>query len=169
MKGSGIQPGHAPVEDADMQLAAVQVLAVDIGNFVFAPGGRFEVLGDGDNFIVVKIEPGHGVVGFGLRRLFLNGDGATVFVEFHDAIAFRIVDGRGKDHSAIRVGVRADELAEARAVENVVSENQGYLIETNKLLADDKGLREAVGNSLFRVTEITPELGAVAEQPLKIR
>ena len=51
-----------------------------------------------------------------------------------------------------------------RAVEDVVAQDQGRMVVADEVLADDERLGETVGAGLYRIGEVDPELGAVAQK-----
>ena len=61
--GAGVEPGEAPAEALDAELAATEVLAVDVGDLEFAARRGFQVGGDVEHLVVVEIEARHGEVG----------------------------------------------------------------------------------------------------------
>ena len=63
---AGVEPGKAAAHHFDVQLAALEIGAVDVGDLEFAAGRRLDVGGDVDDLLVVEIEPGDGPVRLGL-------------------------------------------------------------------------------------------------------
>ena len=82
---TGVEPGETPTENLYLEFFAFEILVVDVGDFQFAAGRRFEALGDFDDFPVVKIEADDGVVRLGTLWFFLNAEGVAVFVELDEA------------------------------------------------------------------------------------
>lgn len=91
--GAGIEPGIATAHDFDLEFLLLKVDAIDVSNFKFTAGAGFDVPGDVNDARVVEIEAGDGVTGLGLLGLFFDADGALVFVELDDTIAFWIDRG----------------------------------------------------------------------------
>ena len=54
---------------------------------------------------------------------------------------------------------------ESGAVEDVVAEHQGGRVAGEELLAEQEGLRQALGSLLHDVRELHPQFSAVAEEP----
>ena len=76
-----------------------------------------------------------------MRGLFLNGDGLSVRVKFHDAEALRIIHIIAEYRSSLLLGrCRLQALVQTLAVENIVSQNHGYGVRADKISADNKGL-----------------------------
>jgi hypothetical protein len=90
---SGIQPGEATAQHFDEKVAAFHVDPVDVGDLEFAARRGLERCRDIDDIVVVEIQPGHRDIGFWLERLLLDGNSASVTVEFDDAILLRRGDG----------------------------------------------------------------------------
>jgi len=63
--GAGVEPGIAPGKLLHIELAHFHIGAVEIGDLVFAPGGRLDLLGQLHDAVVVEIEPCHGLPGPG--------------------------------------------------------------------------------------------------------
>ncbi len=168
-EGAGVQPGGAAVEHPHLEFALFEVFLVDRGDFVFAPGGGLDAVGEVHHAVVVEVESRHGVVAFGFGRLFLDGQDTLVGSEFHHAVTFGVLDGGREDHSSVGVGVLAYQFAETGTVENVVAEDEGDLVATNKVFTDDKGLGESVRDGLFGVGEVTAQFRSVSEEALKAR
>ena len=53
---AGVEPGVAAAERDDLQLALLQVLAIDIGDLELAARGGLELRSNVDDAIVVEIE-----------------------------------------------------------------------------------------------------------------
>ena len=66
-----------------------------------------------------------------------------------------------------RVGVGAQVLAEAGAVEDVVAEDEGDGLVADEVGADEERLGQALGLRLDGVADLDADLGPVAEQPLE--
>src|SRR5262245_40001161 len=121
--GAGVEPGDAARQLLDVQLSAIEIRAVDVGDLELAARRRLEVRRDVDDLVVVEVQPGHRVRRLGTRRLFLETDRAAVAVELDDSVALGIADlvpehGRALD----ACGGGAQVLGKVRAVEDVVAE-----------------------------------------------
>jgi hypothetical protein len=164
--GAGIEPGNAATEELHLQLAHLEVSAVDVGDFEFAAFAGFEVSADINDLVVVHIEAGNSVVGFGLGRFFFDGKNVLVGIEFHDAVTLGVGNPVAKDGSTAFVvhgGTEGGELA----VEEIIAEDQGDRIVSDKGSANDEGLGDAFGAGLFGVGEIDAKAGAIAKEILK--
>ena len=73
---AGVEPGEPAAEPLDAELAALEIVAVDVGDLQLAPRRGLQVRGDLDDLVVVEIEPGDGEVRPRPRRLLLDRDGA---------------------------------------------------------------------------------------------
>jgi hypothetical protein len=69
--GARIEPGEPPAEALNVKLAALQISAINVGDFQLAARRRFEMGGDVEHLVVVEIQTGHGVVRPRLVRLLL--------------------------------------------------------------------------------------------------
>src|SRR5688572_14246667 len=100
--GAGIEPGGAAAEDLDLELAGFEVEAIQVGDLKLAAFGRLEGFGEWNNFLVVEIETGNGVVGLWLRRFFLKGKNAPVLGKLDDAICRGVGDVIAENRGALR-------------------------------------------------------------------
>lgn len=66
------EPGGTPDEHPHVELAHIQIGAVDVGDLLFAPGGGFEALGDIDDTVVLEVDPRDGVRRLRFGRLLLD-------------------------------------------------------------------------------------------------
>ena len=166
--GTGVEPGSAPAQNRDFELAHREVDAVNIGNFELAPGRRLEVFGNVHDLLVVKIDPRHSVRRFGNLRFFLDADGAAQRVEFHDAVVAGIGDVVGKNAaSAIHPDVLSgflESFGQLFTIEDVVAQNERCSVIRNKFLANDECLGKAFRALLHGIVKPHPKALAVAEQ-----
>lgn len=168
--GTGIEPGHAAGEDADVELIAEEVLAIDVGDFEFASGAGLEMAADIDDLRIVDVEAGDGELAFGVGRFFFEGEGLASGGEFDDAVAFGIFDlvaedaGTGGGFDEVEGVAKEVEFS----VEDVVTEDEGDGILADEFFADEEGLGDASGAGLFGVFEVDTEGGAIAEEVLEL-
>ena len=168
--GAGVQPGVAAAHDFDVELALLEIQAVQVGDFVFAACGGFEALGQVHDLVVVEVQAGDGVAGLGGLGLFFEAQHFALGIEFGDAVALGVVHVVGKDAGALFAlhGV-AQQFVEVVAVEDVVAQHQGRGGVADKLLSNHKGLGQAVGAGLHGVLQVQAPLAAVAQQLFKAR
>ncbi|MNP19804.1 hypothetical protein D3C76_1123500 [compost metagenome] len=90
---------------------------------------------------------------------------AALLVEIDHAKALRVLDPVAKHGCALRLSDGTDELvAEALAVEDVVSQNQADRVIANELLANKEGLGQPVGRGLLCKGDLQAKLAAVSQQ-----
>jgi hypothetical protein len=165
--GAGVEPRSAAAEEFDVEVAALEIEAVEIGDLEFAALRGLEAAGERDDIGVVKIDAGNRVVGLGLERFFLEGNDATVGRKFNDAVALGVSDVVAKYGGAAGAGAGALEgFGEVVTVEKIVAEDEGggLVFEETDIAGDVESLGEAVGAGLFGVGERDAELGAVTEE-----
>src|SRR6266478_3460178 len=166
-----VEPGRASAHHADVELIALEIHAVNVGDFKFSSLRRLETRGNFDDLTIVKIKSGDRVTGFRLLRLLFNAERLwrlSMRIELDDAVALGVIDGVRKNAGAFgleRGG--AQFLDEVVSVENVVAEHEGATAGADKFLADQKCLGDAFGLWLQRVLETDAVAGAIAEQVLK--
>ena len=105
-----------------------------------------------------------------MLRLFDNGNRFVVFIEFHYAIAFRIVHIVAEYRCAMLHGCRSTQrLSQTIAVEDIISQHKSAWFARNELFADNEGLGESVWGRLDLVAEIHAILRTVSQETLKVR
>src|SRR5260370_33353357 len=80
MRG-GVKPGRASAHHADVELTALEIHAVNVGDFKFAAVRRLETRGNFDDLTIVKIKSGNGVTGFRVLRVLFNAQRPPVRLE----------------------------------------------------------------------------------------
>src|SRR5690242_19196049 len=105
--GARVEPGKAPAQPLDPELAGLEITAVDISDLQFAARRRPDLGSDIDHMAIKKIKARRGPVRLRLLRLLLDGDGHTRGAEFDYTIAFRVIDPVGEDSGALAGASRA--------------------------------------------------------------
>ena len=171
LHGAGVQPRVAASQGHDRQRPLLQVHPVEVGDLELAAGRGLDPARLSGDVTRVEVQAGDGVGALGLGGLLLDGDGAALAVELHDAEALGVVDVVAEDRGAARLGVLhgARQVAgQAVAVEDVVAEHQGARLAGDEPLADGEGLRQAVRRGLLGVGEVHAVARAVPEQALEV-
>ena len=88
--GASVEPGDPAAEHLDVQRTALKIGAIDVGYLKLTAGGGLEPLRNLRTARIVEVQSGHGVVGAGRRRLFLEPHGLAAGIELHDAIGLRV-------------------------------------------------------------------------------
>ena len=142
-----------------MQLPALEVLAVYIGNFIFPARRWLQITGNLHDFGVVKIKPRDRPVALGFCRFFFNAESLQFLVEFDYAIPFGIFDLVGK-HARTRrqLGGIFKHARQIRAIENVITEDQTDRRILNEICPEHKCLSDAVGLRLFDIFKLQANL-----------
>ena len=167
--GSRIEPGEAAAHSFHNKPPFFEVLAVEVGDLVFAASGRLEHGGLFDDIVGVEVEADYCVVGFGLRRLLFERDCAALSVELHDAIALWVADAVAEDRWLVTRSRLLEKARQIRSIEDIVAKNKAGIVIAEKLAAENKGLSESVRDFLNFVGELHSKLRAVAEEPLEVR
>ncbi len=138
---AGIEPGYSSAQFLHSQQSFFEICFIDIGNFQFSPAGRLEATGDFGNPAVINIEPGHGIIRFGLFRLFFNRDHPAGLIKFYHAISLRVADIVSKDQCpALKLpGVPKKVI---HTIEDIITQNQDDMVVSDELFSNDKGLRD---------------------------
>src|ERR1700686_5605001 len=98
--GAGIEPRHASAHHADVELIALEIHAVNVGDFEFAAFRGFEARGNLDDLTIVKIKSGNCIAGFRLLRLLFNAERLwrlSMGIELNDAVAPGIMNRISKN------------------------------------------------------------------------
>jgi len=108
--GSRVQPSVAATQNLDVEFTPLKVGAVNASDLEFATRGGFHRFGDGDDFLIVEVEPGNGEFGFGIGGLFFHRDGLAIGIELHDPKAMGVVDLIAEHRRSRRAGSRLSEF-----------------------------------------------------------
>ena len=163
-----VQPREAALKRLHLQLAALQETLVHARDLKLPARRGFDTPGHIHDLVGVEIKTHHRVVRFRVRRFLLDRQAVARSVELRDPVALRIVDPVAEDRSlAILLG-RAYRLAkkarEARAVEDVVAQNQTHGVIADEIRADQESLGKTVRGRLLGIADANPVVGAVAQQ-----
>src|SRR5215472_4960475 len=102
--------------------------------------------------------------------LFLDAQRFTFGIELNYSVPLRIVYGVSKDGGA--GGSRSrflEALRESVTIKNIVAQYQGAGGSCQKVLTDEKCLRQAIRRRLYCITQVDSPLMAVAEEFLVAR
>ncbi|MNZ90986.1 hypothetical protein D3C78_1099590 [compost metagenome] len=166
--GAGIQPGEAPPEQFDVEVTTFQVSLVDAGYLQLAPCRRLHDFGDLHYIVVVEVQAGDRIVGFGLEGFFFDGYGSLVGIELDHTEALRILDLVPEHRGALlALDGLAQHGAEALSVEDVVAQHQADRVAADELFADDEGLSQAIRAGLYGIVQADAELATIAEKSLE--
>lgn len=171
LHGAGVKPRVAAAQGDHGQRPLLQVHLVERGDLQLAAGRRLDLVGLGCHVARVEVQAGDCVGALGALGLLLDGDGAALAVELHDAEALGIVHVVAEDRGPTGLGVLDGARQVARkavAVEDVVAEHQGARLAGDELLADGERLREAVRRGLLGVGQVHAVARAVPEQALEV-
>src|SRR5207244_8331697 len=69
---AGIEPGHAAAEQFHVQLAALEVAKIEIGDLQLFARGRLQTARKIDSLLVINVKTGHGEMALRLFRFFLD-------------------------------------------------------------------------------------------------
>ena len=163
-----VQPREAALKRLHLQLAALQETLVHARDLKLPARRGFDTPGHIHDLVGVEVETHHRVVRFRVFRFLLDRQAVARSVELRNPVALRVVDPIAENCGlAILLG-RADCLAkktrEARAVEDVVAQNQADRIVPDEIRADQERLRKTVRGRLLGIADANPVVGAVAQQ-----
>lgn len=94
---TSIQPSKALPQQLHVQGTIFQINAVQIGNLQFTTSRRFQVLSKLDHTVIIEVQTGDTVVALRMFWLFLDRNGLTVLVKFHNPPA----DSRNEEYPAV--------------------------------------------------------------------
>ncbi len=138
---AGVEPGVAAAHLLDVEVAGLQVDAVQVGDLELAARARFQVARELDDAVVVEVEPGDRVVGLGLRGLLLQADRSAALAELDHAVALGVLDLVGEDRRAAFTRDRAlQQVGQMRAEEDVVAQDQRDVVVADEVRADRERL-----------------------------
>ena len=153
-------PGH----HLYCQVTALQIHAVDVGDFQLAPGRGFDVPGDFQHIVVIKIKSCHRVTGAGCQGFpQCRWPGRR-----HQIPPRRSARDPARSRQRPRRRIPAQRpgavLGEAAAVENIVTQHQGHRGIGNKIGPQYEGLGQAVGAGLDGIAQLNTPLPTVTQQ-----
>src|SRR5262249_23948094 len=107
---AGVEPGKAATELLHEQLAGIEIAAIDVGDLQLAARRRLDLPRDLDDMLVVEIEPGDRLIGFRMRRLFLDRQCTALRVELDDSEAGRVVHRIAEHGCALAASQRVPQI-----------------------------------------------------------
>ena len=171
--GARVEPGKAALQRLHLELSAAQILLVDGRDLQFAALAGLDVLGDLHHAVGIEVEAHDGVVALRMGRFLLDAEAVALAVKLRHAIALRVVDIISEDGRLVLSLCIAHALLEqpreARAVEDVVAQDEADAVLAHKLLADDESLGQSVGTRLLGIAEAHTQLAAIAQQTAEAR
>ena len=105
-----------------------------------------------------------------MRRLFFDVNGLVLRVHFQNAVTAGIVDPVAEHGRTARSTCGAlHHVAEARAIVNIVAEDQRTRLAADEFLADEKCFGDAVRRGLHSIADADAPLAAVTEKRFEAR
>lgn len=163
-----VQPREAALKRLHLQLAALQERLVDARDLKLPARRGPDTLGHIHDLVRVEVQAHDRVVRFRVFRFLLDRQAVACRIELRHAVTLGIVDPVAEDRGlAILLGC-ADCLAkktrEARAVEDIVPQNQTHGVIADEIRADQESLGKTVRGRLLGIRDTNPVVGAVAQQ-----
>src|SRR5579871_5497293 len=167
--GPRVEPGIASTEPHDMNIAALQVPLVEIGDLKLAACRWLQLSRHFDGTSVIKIEPGHGIVRCRRLRLLNDPEWPVFGVKLNNPIALGIIYPAGENGRPLRLERRvAQQRAQIVTVEDVIAEDQCRGPVGEKISTDQKCFGDAAGMVLDSKRQLDAPLLAVAKQALEL-
>ena len=168
-----IQPREAPLKRLHLQLAALQERLVDARDLKLPTCGGLDTLRDIHDLVRVEVQAHHCVVRLRVCGFLLDRKAVTHRIELRHAIALGLLDTVAEDRSLAILLRRADGLAkktrEARAVEDIVPQNQTHGVVADEVRADKECLCKTVRGRLLGIRDTNTVVGAVAQKTSETR
>ncbi len=165
---SRVEPRRPAAQPLDMQLAQLQIGAIQIRDLEFAARGRLQRLRQRRRTPVIEINAGHRIVRRRRLGLLQQIRHPALRVELHHAVALGILNVVAEHRGArFALGGRLQQLGEIRAVKNVVAQNQRRRRAVQERLGEYQRLRDAVGGLLDDVLERQSPLRAGSQKIAK--
>ena len=166
--GAGVEPCEAAPERLHFQFTILEEALVHGRDLQFAAIRGLDCCGYIDHLVGVEVEAYDGIVRLRLRRFLLDAEAVAMGVEFSHTIALGVVHPIA-EHGGFalmlgRVDGLAQQRSEARAVEDVVAQDQACCIVAYELAPDDEGLGQSVGRWLLGVAKIDAVVRTIAQQ-----
>ena len=155
---AGIQPCKAAAQQLDVQLILLEVHIVQGRDLQLTAGRGLDLLCHLNDFLVVEVQAGDGVVALGMLGLFLDAQHLAVCVELHDAEALgvrHIVAEHGAAALVLGIGDSIlQNLGEAVAVEDIVAQDHCAAVVADELFTEDESLSQAVRGRLDLILQM---------------
>ena len=153
--GACIKPSEAPVENLHLQFAVLKEAVVDGGYLKLAARRRLYRLRHLDNLVGIEVESYDGIVRLWFLRLLLDADSPTLRIELNNAIALGVVDAIA-ENCCMSVFLSSpysllQQFSESTPMKDIVAKNKRGAVVADEILANDEGLRKAVGAWLLSV------------------
>ena len=161
VRRAGIEPDKITVELDYMQLFAAHILQIDVRNLKLTACGRLQIARNLYDTVVIEVQTRNNIVRLRIARLLLDGDGASLCIELNYAERTRIIHIIAEYAGALTVLKSLLEIAaEFRRIKDVVAEYKADIIVSDKLRADQQGVRNAARDLLYLVGDVNAETSA---------
>src|SRR5688500_5144508 len=154
-----VQPCITAAHDFNVELAAFQIGAIDIGNFQLSASRRLQVADDIDDLIVVKIEAGNRIIALGVRGLFFQRRNPIMSIKSYYAVTLGILYVICKYcrpvlpfHGALQLQVQIV------AVEYVISQHQRAWTTSDEIFPYGKSMSQPIRAVLHGILQIEPPI-----------
>src|ERR1035441_3525033 len=165
-ESSGICPPAIQVIERHGSLAYVGV--VDIGNFEFSAGGRFQRPGLVEDSLVIEVNASNGVVGLRMGGLLFNANDVVAH-NLGNAETLRVGNLLEEDFRARLLPVEFVNGGFDGSLNNVVAKNDADLMAFGKVFREGKRIGNAAFAFLIGVVDVLQaELTSVREQTEKV-
>ena len=165
---SCIQPGKSLAQKFHVQLVLLQIDPVQIRDLQLSPCGRLQILGILHHLIVIEIKASDTVIGLWLCRFLFNGNRLALTVKLYDSKPLRIIHIITEHGSSFCTGCRCTQsLFQSVSVENIVTQDHGNTVISDKILTDDKCLCQSVRAWLYRIGQFNAKLMPISQKSLK--
>ena len=166
--GAGVQPGGTATHQLNVQVALLQVHAVEVGNFQLAAMTGLDLPRQVAYLVVIEVEAGYGVVGLRFCGLLFDADDLARIVKLGYAVGARVGHMITKHGGALGALVGAfEDFIEAFRIVDVVAQYQCAGVIAHVFAADQECLGQAIRGGLDRIGEIDTPLAAVIQQFLE--
>ena len=167
---AGIQPGKASSQPLYPEFPLRQIGIVDGGNFDFSPCGRFDLLCNFHDLVVIEVKTRYRIIALRVLRLFLDGKCNPVLSELHHSVSARISDVITEDRrSLFSLRYLFQHTGEALSVKNIIAQNQSYMVLSDKIFSNQKSVCKTSGLFLYRIGKRKSQLTSISEQLAKHR
>src|SRR5262249_29363684 len=149
----------APAEQLDVELANIEVAAIQVSNFQLTAPGRLQLPCPVRHCAVIEVEARDGVVRLGLRWFLFEPDDHPGSVELRNAVRAGVLHPVSEDRRAcLPFCGGGDELLKPVTVKYIVAEDERRARAGEEVPAQDERLRNAVRLRLRDVVECDPPL-----------
>ena len=168
--GARIKPRITSAKHGTSQRTPIEVGSVDVRDLQLSPCRRLHVASNLDDFIIIKVETDHGILGARMRGLLLDRYDFSLGIKFHNTITLWVVHIISKNGRTVPLARGFPQNAlQPMAIKDIVAKHETDAFAGDKLRPNAKCIGEAARAALDDVRQLQPDLFSRPEELLDPR